>query len=405
MNSRYTKIFTYVIFLLMAIIPITALAQGRVIIRPIINTSWRSDNNFYKTENNERKVYTYLIQPGIELGYDTGKTLIDLRYTLNDYNYDDQDDLRAGWVPADDEDYTGHTAGLNLKTRPNERLTMGFGSLYDRTRDAAAADPNGNSTERFKYDLTRFQPMLSYLFTPKFEGKVQYMWEDQDYSLSTKEDNSKDGPLFNLIYYLDRSTSFDLDYRRYDKDNKMATSDLTSDHVRLFLRKQFKRLSFEASGGYREIDFDDPAEQDMDKFTYGMGVRWQVQPSEPGAQPRTTFSLNTEQDLNDGKFTTRTYSAGFGHLITERIPFDLRGRLQQSDYDYRTTGLTPAGNTEIKDDDTYTAEASLGYIFNDWLRFRLAAGFEEKESNISDTDYDNNYIMAGINIRYNVGSR
>jgi hypothetical protein len=88
----------------------------------------------------------------------------------------------------------------------------------------------------------------------------------------------------------------------------------------------------------------------------------------------------------------------------EKIPFGIKASYQNSDYE-RTIGVTPAGTMELRNDDTYTFEGSVGYIFTDWVRLITRAGYESRDSNIAGKDYDNQYIMATINFSYNIGKR
>ncbi len=75
-------------------------AQGRIVIEPIIETGMWTDSNFYKSENNEKRVHTYSVKPGIKLGYTTDKSQVSLDYFANILRYDDQDTIPAGQISA-----------------------------------------------------------------------------------------------------------------------------------------------------------------------------------------------------------------------------------------------------------------------------------------------------------------
>ena len=77
MKGRILILFIAVVSRLF--LPAAGMARGKVTVKPTITTSWKTDSNFFKSETNEREVYTYLLKPGIELGYDTGKSQVTLK--------------------------------------------------------------------------------------------------------------------------------------------------------------------------------------------------------------------------------------------------------------------------------------------------------------------------------------
>ena len=77
-------------------LPLNLLGAGNFIVTPKIAVGWQADSNYWKSEDGEQEVFTYLIQPGIELGYETAKSLVSLNYTANAFFFDDQDSVPAG---------------------------------------------------------------------------------------------------------------------------------------------------------------------------------------------------------------------------------------------------------------------------------------------------------------------
>ena len=82
--------------------------QTRKSITPIINLSAQYDSNFFKTSIAEEKVYTFLVQPGIEAAVETERSHLSLYYTLDAYFYDDDLDEDLDFIIQDD--LTGLTA-------------------------------------------------------------------------------------------------------------------------------------------------------------------------------------------------------------------------------------------------------------------------------------------------------
>ncbi|MBN2062106.1 MAG: outer membrane beta-barrel protein [Deltaproteobacteria bacterium] len=408
MKNRNSTVLKTALILLITLIPVTALSAGKIIIKPTLSATWKSDSNFFKAETNERDVYTYIFTPGIEFGYTTAKSLVSLKYSLSSHDYNDEDSLRPGWTPADREDYTGHNLNLKMRTRPFKRLTLGLDESYILSRDPANSDAFSNAVDRDKFTINRLTPLMTYDFNDRFSAGLKYRHTDTDYDLVTREDSTEKRPIVDIIYNLNRKTSLDLEYQHWTRDYDLATSDYTSDQVKLILRRQFNYFSLEAGAGSHDRDFDDPALEDIDTMTYRVGLIGQNPPA-PDENPRSRIAIIGERNFNDSGsgdsyFISNRFTLDAGYVYRERIPFGFRATYQENDYE-RTTGLTPAGITTIREDDLYTVEGSVGYIFTDWVRLITRAGYESRDSNIAGKDYDNRYIMATIDFSYNIGKR
>jgi hypothetical protein len=387
--------------------PVQGLAAGKITIKPKVSTSWQLDSNFYKAETIERDVYTYLVQPGIELGYETPKSQVLLNYTLNSYYYDDKGTVPSGQEPADKEDYTGHTGILRARARPFDRLALGLDNSYYKTRDPGQSDRFSNAIDRDKYFINRLTPLVFYEFGPKFTAGIRYRNTETDYDIGTMEDSTENRGMFDLVYNPTRLTSLDLEYQRWKRDYDLTTSDYTSDQIKLILRKQFKYFSFEMGGGSHNRDFDDPSLKDIDVFTYRIALIGQ---NPPAPEPwRSHITYDAEQNFNvsgtgDTYFKATRFSLDAGHLFEEKILVGINCCYQISDYE-TFLGLTPAGTTELREDKTFDISGSLGYLFTDWLTFSITAGYEERDSNLAGYDYDNRYYMLKIDLVYNLGTR
>ena len=378
--------------------PVEGLAAPRFTIKPKVSASWQLDSNFYKAETIERDVYTYLVQPGIELGYETPKSQVLLNYTLNSYYYDDKGTVPSGQEPADKEDYTGHTGILRARARPFDRLALGLDNSYYKTRDPGQSDRFSNAIDRDKYFINRLTPLVFYEFGPKFSAGLRYRNTETDYDIGTREDSTENRGMFDLVYNLTRLTSLDLEYQHWKRDYDLTTSDYTSDQIKLIFRKQFKYFSFEVGGGSHNRDFDDPTLEDIDMFTYSIALMGQNPPA-PEPKPRSHITFAAEQNFNvsgtgDSYFKAHRFSLDAGHLFEEKILVGIEGYYQISDYE-----------TAPREDKTYDISGSLGYLFTDWLTFSITVGFEERNSNLAGYDYDNRYYMAKLDFVYDLGRR
>ncbi len=398
MKFQKRPVVLIILILLILFFSAISLKAADITIKPKIATRWKTDGNFFKAETGERKVDTYLVQPGIDLGFETPKTKVLLNYTLNAYYYDDRDTVPSDQRKADDDDYVGHTVVFNSRYRAFDRLLIGLDDSYNKTRDPADSDKLSNTTDRDKFEINRLTPSLFYDFGAKFTAGLRYRNTVTDYSKNDKEDSTEHRGMFDLIYNFTRKTSLDLEYQRWKMDYDKTTSDYTSDQIQLIFRKQFNYVAIKAGGGYHERDFDDPTLKNIDTLAYTISVRAQNPPA-PEARPRSYLQFSAELNFNnqgiaDSYYKAHRFSVDAGHIFLEKLKVDIGGYYQNSDYE-RTT----------REDDLYFISGSIGYMFADYLTFSVSANYEDRDSNLSGCDYDNKSVMATLDFGYDIGGR
>ncbi len=408
MRFKRDRVVLLAIILISLSIPVVCLA-ARFNIKPKVSAGWRVDNNYYRAEatESEREVETYLIQPGIELGIETAKSELLLDYTLDAYYYDDKDTVPPSQRASDENDYVGHIGILEAGYRPFDRVLLRLENHLYKTRDPAYSDTLSNAVDREKYVINRLTPMILYEFGPKFSIGLRYRNTETNYSRTSLEDSSEHRGIFDMIYNFTRTAALDLEYNHWERDYDRTTSDYTSDQLMLIFRKQFKALAFEAGGGYQDRNFDDSTVEDIDTFTYRIAITGQT-PPEPET-PRSHISLAAELNLNDQGLGEEYYKAHrvsltAGHRFLEKLLVSITGYYQKSDYE-NTTGLTPEGTIETRDDDTYDISGRIGCMFTDWLTLSITAGYEERDSNLAGHDYDNNYYIAELQFGHRLGAK
>ncbi len=407
MELQKRGLLTLVVSLLLLSLPVEGLAAPKLTIKPKISASWRVDDNFFLAETLEREVHTYLLEPGIDFGVETAKSYLTLDYTLNDYTYDDKDPVPSGQQAAGEEDYVGHTARLEARYRPLDRVLLGLDESYYKTRDPANSDPFSVAIDRNEYSINRLTPSIFYDFGAKFTAGLRYRNTQTDYDIATSEDSAEDRTMFDLVYNFTRLTSLDLEYQRWDRDYDLTTSDYTSDQIKLIYRRQFQYFSLEAGGGQHDREFDDPTLKDIDVFTYRIAIIGQNPPAPEPWRSHITFAADQNfnaQGIGESYFKATRFSVDAGHIFQEKIVVGIEGYYQISDYE-TFSGTTPAGTTELREDKTSDISGSVGYMFTDWLTFSITAGFEDRNSNLAGYDYDNRYYMARLAFVYDVGTR
>ena len=167
MAKRYGMTWAKVVLLAVSAIlsvaplPLPVAVAADFDIVPKLAASWQYDSNYFLANTNERPVFTYLLQPGIDIGIQTAKSSVRLDYTLNAYWYDDRDTVPPLERDASDDDYVGHTADLQMRYQAFDRLQFGLDDLFLVTRDPAQSDAVSNSILRLKYRLNALTPFFS----------------------------------------------------------------------------------------------------------------------------------------------------------------------------------------------------------------------------------------------------
>jgi hypothetical protein len=373
-------------------------------IKPKLSGSWMAETNYYREEFEEKGVYTYLLQPGIDLAFKTAKSLVELDYTLDAYYHDDQDPNVGGRSP---DDYLGHTFTFKSRTKPTSRITLGLDDSFYLTRDPYQSDILSNRRTREEYWINRLTPRAVYRLGRRLSAGARYRWTEQQYDRQVFEDSTEHRGIFDLIYSFNPRAHLDLQYQHWQMTYDRDTSDYTSDQIELLFKKQFHYLALVVGGGYQDRRFDDPDQKDIDTPTWKIGFDAQNPPS--GGRLKTYGSLYFIQDLpiwhdQQDYYVARRVAAEAGHVIKGRIPVRIAAQYQNSEYD-AFTGLTSDGTMEKRDDDGYGIQGSLGYLFTDRVLLSATAGYEKRDSNIVGLSYENQYVMVELSFAYEIGHR
>lgn len=366
-----------------------------MIIKPYIETGFQHDSNFFKTENDIKSVNTYYVKPGIEFGYTTDKSMVGVGYSLDFFRYDDMDDYLPGQRTAEDLDYTAHTGQFFAQTQATDRLQLELENLFYITRDPGFAETNDNAIERLKYTLNRFQPGLVYKFGEKFGVGLKYANLITDYSdddIGEAEDSVENRGTLTWFYFFNPRTSFDLDYQYWERDYDKESADYKSNQIMVNLEHQFNRLTLNAGVGYHKREFDDPALfDDFDDFVWAFSGTWKF--------PKSILFLEYSSNFNDSGagdiyFTSTRLTGRFTHQLKEKLRVIFYGYYQDADYE-----------TPLWDDDRWLVSLTGEYLINDYFTLGLSGGYEERNSNETFREFDNQYIMGNIRFNYDLGSR
>jgi hypothetical protein len=413
MQKRKRGIRQKAVGLLLAAAAVLGLAPpagaAQVTFKPMISGSGRYDSNFYRSQTEERKVYSYAVQPGVRAGIETPKARLNVDYTLEAWFYDEVDDPPPGFDKADEDNYFGHILGADLRLTPLKRLTLGVDETYFLTRMPGQADRFSDSTTRDKYSVNTLNPMVYYEFENRFGLGLQYRWTEIDYDELEVNDASEHRGIFDLFYNPTRSVTLNLDYQRwaYDQDTDLIGAQYTSDQLMFAAQKRFNYFAFDGGIGYHNRSYDDDLD-DEETVSFKVSVTGQNPPPpetmrylgrEQYIRAKSHLYLAAERDLNNvgsiiDQFTADRFTLSTGHVFADKLLARLKGYYQMNDY-----------LEEDREDDLYSVSGRLGYLFTAKLSLNLEGGIEERDSNTEGFDYENQFIALSLDFDYDVGSR
>ena len=361
-------------------VDLTLAAQTNLTSNLLLNLGILYDSNFYYDNVDERGVTTYLVQPGIDLGIETGKSEIAFRYTL-DANYYDE---------SGEDNFYGHTAFILGNFEMTDRLSFNLSDNYVKTRDSAELDPLGNIATRDEYYRNRLGAIFTLDFKPKFTTKFGYQNWITDYDDDVgNEDSMGHMGVFDFIHYLNDSTSLDLEYHYWNMNYDGPTSDYISNQLSLVARKEWRIVALEAAVGYQKRVFDERGIDDIDVVPY----RFTLLGSSTSG--KTRYSLSAAQNFNmrtdNGYYEANRFSFGVARDLTAKITLGLNGYYQNSDYVYTS-----------RDDDSYEITADINYQIRDRLGLYFSVSYEERDSNIESEDYKNTVTMGQLRFFHNI---
>lgn len=391
----------------------TGFAETKFTVKPYFSAVGRLDSNFWRLEDNEREVYTYLLAPGIQLGAETPKSIVNLYYTLEAYFFEDKDDVPSGERKADDENYVGHLALLEALWSPAERFTLGLNNDFYLTRNPIEADRFSDSVEREKYWVNRFTPLIFYEFKNRFSVGLRYQRTDIEFEDSDESDFLEHRGIINLLYNPSRTLTLDLNYQRWtNEENRKAleSREYTSDQIQLVAEKRYKYFAFEGGIGYHNRDFEDIGDSDVkdqDVINWKFAVTGQNPPPQEqrrllGKQflrARSHLYAAVERDFNNlgyffDTFKAYRYTASVGHVFLEKIRTMARGFYQTNDY-----------IASDREDDIFDFSGTIGYLITKKIEISFTAGRTERDSNVDGESYENAYLFLKFDFNYDIGSR
>jgi len=404
--------FILVIMILFLVVGMDV-AYAKIQLKPMITVQVQQDSNYYRTEINEREVYTYGVTPSINLVSKTKKTNIYANYSFTYNSYDYKDPAQTPEDAANDRDsFTEHAATLEGDYAINYLTTAKVGASYHKTIDQAHGDVLSNTMERREFDVFRIQPLIKGAFPiiKKLPLQLAYRYTNTDFKDSQYQDSTEDRVMVDTYYKLgneEREHTVGLQYHHWwtkysgEQEASYETSDYQSDQIRLTGLYQFENYSLDAGIGYQMRTFDEENKEDLNSTSYSLafksGELLQFFGRKANITAKYIRNLNAT-DGGDGYFTGDRYSLDIGYNIFKGIVSKFQGVWQHSKYE--------DGVFDGREDDLYRISAILGYkwiIFgNVPVHFGIKGGYEWRDSNweqgqspnYQGYDFENTYFAA-----------
>jgi hypothetical protein len=385
-------------------------------IKPTFSAGSRLDSNYFLTENDERAVYTFLIQPGFEFGVESPKLKVSLDYTPEIYFYRDVDDVASGQLRADDLNYVGHMGALKTKYAFTPRMTLRLNDYFLYTRNPATYDRLSNSIDKRKYWINRLTPAINYDFGNSFYADIKYRYDTLNYIKPSYNDSTLHRIYFDVLYNSTRTTTYGFDYQYWTRSykDKEGYSDYSSHQAKLDFQKRYKYFTFEGSAGYQHRSHNDPSLENENAFVYKISFAGESPPPPKIERPigqvperaKNHIYLAAERNLNiiGYDFIAYRFTLSMGHVFLRKILTLVRGYYQITGYE-AYQGITPDGNYAIRDDSSYDVSGRIGYLITKKTTASITAGHQHRDSNLSRYSYDNNYIYFSFDFSYDLGSR
>jgi hypothetical protein len=413
-QARNTLFLGAILFCFGLLFPVMESAAAPVVtIRPMVTITSRYDSNFYRTDQNEREVYTYIIRPGVQVGVATAKLAVNFSYGLDAYFYNDQSAVPLGLHPASEEDYIGQSANLDASYHLTHRLTVGIRDSFYFTRRSDRYDDFYDDADRRKHYTNRLSPQLYYDFENRFAAGLSYQWQVVDVEDTYNGDAEEQRIAFDLLYNPSRTSTLTLNYQHWIQDYKVGDTDYNSDQVGLTLQKRYKYFFFEAGGGFQNRRFKNPALEDQGSTVYRFAIGGQNPPSynvgrriyeEDSFKLKSHVYLDYERDLNDldAFRTDDRFTLSVGHLFLEKIKLWLKVYHTISQFGDELISAAD-GTTVQREDKTTGVSGAVRYMPASHTSLYLETGLTDRSSNIAGLSYQNIYVQFGVDFSYSMG--
>ena len=360
-------------------------------------------SNFFETESNRKSEYITRITPGIWVSLPASPYQLVRLNTLNvapgglalsRFRSKGKTRLQAyGSYQADillhdrydEEDQVNQKGEGYFRYNFRGGLSVELFDVYELQYDSAGSGP---TRDQDKFTSNLLASTVSYEFSPKTRGEVEYAWytleyDDSDASFRDRDDQRITGRFF---YQFMPKTSAFVEYNFIDIDyNEAVLSDSTENQGYLGLEwQQTYKSRWRAMVGYGQKSFDEDGLDDANNLLAEI-------------QFRHRFTPKTYVDLRGNRNTNETDSIGGDYILSHKFQIRYFQRmtakfLTSINFYYKNDSYKGSD----RDDDYYGAGIDLKYTLTRWLNLAGGYSFLERDSSIQDNDYDKHDVYLNL---------
>jgi hypothetical protein len=297
-------------------------------------------------------------------------------------------------------DTTRHTAHLDLRAEPGDRLRLSLTEEFRRTDDFVG-EPVPELTELSTRHENTLEADVEYRVAERWSAGLGYRFFLIDYLEDDLSDLSyKDHTVHLTLFYLivprlDVLARYDYQITRYDEDEAARTRDSDSHFGWVGLRGELTDITtaqIRAGGSYKDFA-DGTSSTDL---VVAADVVWKYR--EPSQLRLFVNRTVPESTFTTDNVTDKYYVATYGgvevtHVFTPQIAVRATGLIGTNEYPDETT---LDGQTDARFDWVYSLALALRYDFRRWLAFELGYTLRVRDSNFSDFDYTQNRVKLAV---------
>lgn len=355
-----------------------AVAAKQYSLQPVLSTSTRWDSNYFYESTDETSVYTWLVQPGFQFGYQAARTQLKFGATLDGHVYSGgSDDL---------DDFIGCTVKTDLsRATISRQLTFGLRDELLYTRNPEFFGEMRKSTSRDLYKLNNFNPYLEYEFD-RFKSSFEY----ENIITIYDEDNNEDSALhkgnIKALYKMNRTFEFGPSFKMESMNYDNSSTDYQGLELGAILTRNGKFFDLSGGIGYHRREMDDAENSDLDAVSWRLALQ-----SQGTGFKKTNFSLSLLHDMNDALTADGYYSAlqikgAVDRKVLKHLKLGFNASYEWDDYELTN-----------REDDVWKIGAAAGYTINSWLEFKMEVGYQQQNSIVNFGDYENTSCMFKLN--------
>jgi hypothetical protein len=348
------------------------------------------DDNITRAETGKLDSWKRTISPGAVLRNEFGVNAVQFGYRLE----------RGDFFSSSQDNYTDHFLSAIVdyqfnsrhRTQANFQYTDGHddrGTSFSTKTNNATPDTFNQLNAGVLYSFGE-ESAVSRMDLNFNRSVLDYDGVEELFLVRNRDNTSIDGVFY---YQVAPATDLLIDYSHNEMsyDFSIAGAEtLDSTNTSLLVGVKWITTSAMTSFvkiGYQEKDFDSAQREDFSGSDWEVGVEWN--PIERSVIEFSTQS-NTNETNGEGNFIKQTsYAANWTHQWLERMYTSVSFSVSNDVYE---------GSINLREDDLTQINMMLNYQLKRWLTVTSSYLFDDRDSNVANTDYDRSVFSISFKV-------